>query len=116
MSAGKSDLNALKFLIPDDMTGVMWLPKTIIFFDDISLAMQAWHWFTEHLPPLLHERVKEYHVWRTAHARALVMHAFIEGEVDILLATEAAGMVRTHLSCAFMVGWAHAHLVGLRYP
>ncbi|KAI0350066.1 P-loop containing nucleoside triphosphate hydrolase protein [Trametes cingulata] len=97
MSAGKSDLEALAFLLPEDSpdadsTGPKVLPKTMIFFDDIMLSMKARRWILQRLPPELQSRVKVYNSRRSTLAKTIVMRDFRRGKVDYLFTTEAAGM------------------------
>ncbi|KAI0286328.1 P-loop containing nucleoside triphosphate hydrolase protein [Russula brevipes] len=83
MTAGKSDLEALRFLIPD-LAKEVKLQRAIIFFDDIILAMQA--------RDCLQGRTACYHSRRGPLSKKLVMQQFSTGRLDILFATEAAGM------------------------
>ncbi|KAI0668430.1 P-loop containing nucleoside triphosphate hydrolase protein, partial [Trametes maxima] len=103
MSAGKSDLEALSFLVPNPAENIIRLPKTMVFFDDIFLSMKAWRWFLNQLPPTLHRRVKCYHSRRTDLAKQITMYDFTHGEIDILFTTEAAGMATT-THCALSQG------------
>lgn len=93
MAAGKSDMEALAFLLPTDVASLKKLQKRVIFFNDINVSMNAWRWLTQQLPPGLQERVKVYNSRRCTLAKDLVMRDFWRGRVDLLLATEAAGMV-----------------------
>ncbi|KAH9902528.1 P-loop containing nucleoside triphosphate hydrolase protein [Cubamyces lactineus] len=92
MCAGKSDLEALAFLIPLAPEALTRLPKTMIFFDDILLPMKACRWFQERVPGVLRNRVKCYNARRGELAKQLVMHEFTHGQVDMVFAIEAAGM------------------------
>ena len=111
MSAGKSDLEALAFLLPK--AGVSQLEKTMVFFDDINLSMKARRWFVEQLPEDLRPRVKCYNARKSALAKKLVMKDFQEGRIDILFTTEAAGMVC--LSYSYCYRLALTCLIGVRY-
>ncbi|KAH9062321.1 hypothetical protein EDB87DRAFT_1821314 [Lactarius vividus] len=66
MEGGKSDLEALSFLLPDKDAPVntQKLERGLIFFDDIFLSMTARRWFQEHLPQHLQDRVRCYNSWR----------------------------------------------------
>ncbi|KAH9847960.1 P-loop containing nucleoside triphosphate hydrolase protein [Lenzites betulinus] len=92
MAGSKSDLEALAFLVPDNPTKLSTLTKAMVFFDDILVLMKAHRWLLSRLPKALHSRVKGYYSRRTELAKTLVMDDFVHGRVDILFATEAAGM------------------------
>lgn len=96
MEGGKSDLKALSFLLPDKDTPVnmQTLERGLVYFDDISLSMTARRWFQEHLPQHLHNRVQCYNSRRGEQSKSRVLTEFEQGDVDILFASEAAGMVR----------------------
>ena len=92
MSGGKTDLEALQFLVPQDVTEVSCLVRAIIFFDDILLSMRALRWFREQVPSNLRERVQCYHARRGQLGKDITFEEFRTGRVDILFATESAGM------------------------
>lgn len=96
MAAGKSDLDALALLLPTP-NNPLCLLKSMVFFNDILLLMKAQRWFVSKLPEALRSRVKGYYARRCELAKTLVMHKFVNGEIDILFTTEAAGMVGTRL-------------------
>ncbi|KAF4609440.1 hypothetical protein D9613_012919 [Agrocybe pediades] len=88
--AGKSDLEALSFLIPDSAEPE--LTKTMVFFDDINLALQALRWLRKHLPPHLRKQVAVYNSRRSSRSKKQILQKFRDGHIKILLTTEAAGM------------------------
>ncbi|KAF9537693.1 P-loop containing nucleoside triphosphate hydrolase protein, partial [Agrocybe pediades] len=93
MKAGKSDLEALSFLVPDSSNGDLpELTKTMVFFDDINLALQALKWLRKQLPPHLQQQVAVFNSRRSPRSKKLILEAFRNGEIKILLTTEAAGM------------------------
>ncbi|KAI0639716.1 P-loop containing nucleoside triphosphate hydrolase protein [Trametes polyzona] len=92
MAGGKTDYEALAFLIPGEEEDLSRLPKTMVFFDDILVLMKARRWLLSKLPRALHARVKEYHSRWSELAKLLVMEGFVHGTIDIVFATEAAGM------------------------
>lgn len=95
MKAGKSDLDALAFLIPGSREGVMEdLIQTMVFFDDINLAEEAMKWIRSHLPPELRKYIAVYNSRRSLRSKNKVIKEFREGKIKHLLTTEAAGMVR----------------------
>jgi superfamily II DNA helicase RecQ len=96
MKAAKSDLEALSFLVPKNVTSESKLTKSMVFFDDILLAMEALRWLREQLWPELRDQVAVYNSWRTGNAKHQVLCDFTEGNIQILFTTEAAGMVSVH--------------------
>lgn len=92
MSAGKSDLDSLEFLLPKD-SSVERLGKVIIFFDDIVLSMKAWRWFRERLPEHLKGRIAYYNSRRGESSKLDATSQFAEDKTDIMFASEALGMV-----------------------
>jgi superfamily II DNA/RNA helicase len=91
----QKDFEALKNLVaagvesPDDLT------KTIIFTNSIRLTMQIRRYLREILPPSCHSYVDAFHALRAPKAKHRVMKNFRAGDVKVLVATEAAGMVRS---------------------
>lgn len=95
MARGK-DLESLQFIIPpngDSDTPHPIIP-TMVFFDDITLAMSALVYLRTLLPPTQHNQVAVYNSRRTLRAKKGVMQQFCNQEINILLTTEAAGMVK----------------------
>ncbi|KAI0309971.1 P-loop containing nucleoside triphosphate hydrolase protein [Amylostereum chailletii] len=91
MKAGKSDLDALSFLLPSTENGTS-LQRGIIFFDDIIVSMYAKRWFQDHLPPALQGRVACFNSRRGAGTKTRIMTRLKSKDIDILFASEAAGM------------------------
>ena len=100
MDGGKSDLQALSFLLPDQDTPVNMqkLKRRLVFFDDIFLLMTAQRWFQEHLPQHLRDHVQCYNLRCGVQSKFWVLTEFECGDVDILFASEAAGMVRPNMN------------------
>ncbi|KAI0635510.1 P-loop containing nucleoside triphosphate hydrolase protein [Trametes polyzona] len=92
MAGGKTDYEALAFLVPNEDEETTCLPKTMVFFDDILVLMKARRWLLSKLPQSLRYRVKAYHSRRSELAKRLVTDDFVRGSIDIVFATEAAGM------------------------
>lgn len=103
MTAGKTDLESLQILIPDDVESLTMLPKTMVFFDDILQSLKARRWLVERLPATLHKRVRNYNARMDDLSKAIVMEEFRNGQVDILFTTEAAGMVRLYQSARMIM-------------
>ncbi|KAH9051362.1 P-loop containing nucleoside triphosphate hydrolase protein [Lactarius deliciosus] len=105
MEGGRSDLEVLSFLLPDKDAPVntQKLERGLIFFDDIFLSMTAWCWFQEHLPQHLWDRVRCYNSRCGEQSKCRVLTQFDHGDVDILFASEAAGMGCDLLGINFVV-------------
>ena len=96
MKGGKSDLESLAFLIPNMTDGdniVLELVQTMVFFDDINIALQALKYLRSLLPLHMHNQIAVYNSRRSRRSKARVLRKFREGNIRILLMTEAAGMV-----------------------
>lgn len=94
MKGGKSDLESLAFLIPNATDDeVLKLVQTMVFFDDINLALQALKYLRSLLPPHMQRQIAVYNSRRSRRSKARVLRQFREGKIMILLTTEAAGMV-----------------------
>ncbi|KAJ7034223.1 P-loop containing nucleoside triphosphate hydrolase protein [Mycena alexandri] len=95
MKGAKTDLEALEpFLIPPNISEdeLMELLQTMVFFDDINLAMEALKHIRERLPRHLRGQIAIYHSRRSRRSKRIIMEKFRRGEIKILLTTEAAGM------------------------
>ncbi|KIL59154.1 hypothetical protein M378DRAFT_111280, partial [Amanita muscaria Koide BX008] len=58
MTAAKSDLESLSFLITFDEDGnIQPFRQTLIFFDDIKVSLQALTWLRERLPDSMHSQI-----------------------------------------------------------
>lgn len=93
MNGSETDFASLKFLLPEDLENTTKFPKTMVFFDEIDIAMKARRWFAQQIPEHLCYRLKEYFAPRPPFGKDLDFAAFRDGTVDILFTTEAAGMV-----------------------
>jgi superfamily II DNA helicase RecQ len=94
MRGGKSDLEALAFLIPNATDDeILDLVQTMVFFDDINLSLQALKYLRSLLPPDMRRQIAVYNSRRSRRSKERVLHKFREGRIMILLTTEAAGMV-----------------------
>ncbi|KAF8338569.1 hypothetical protein F5887DRAFT_1062442 [Amanita rubescens] len=72
MTASKSDLDSLSFIITLDKDGnVLPFHQTLIFFDNIKLSL---------------------HALKCTNLKKIVLRDFQKGKIKILLTTEAAGM------------------------
>ncbi|KAF8888593.1 P-loop containing nucleoside triphosphate hydrolase protein [Infundibulicybe gibba] len=98
MRGGKTDLASLDFLLlpkndveADDERGYE-LISTMVFFDDINVAMSALQHLRKQLPPERSGEIAIYHSRRTSRAKKRTMSRYADGNVRILLTTEAAGM------------------------
>jgi superfamily II DNA helicase RecQ len=98
MKAAKTDLEALEFLIDahDSEDAIIELLQTMVFFDDINLAMEALEYLRDRLPRRNRGQIAIYHSRRSKRSKRIIMERFRKGEIKILLTTEAAGMVRKY--------------------
>ncbi|KAI9434228.1 hypothetical protein H4582DRAFT_2060408 [Lactarius indigo] len=105
MEGGKLDLEALSFLLPDKdaPANMQKLERGLVFFNDIFLSMTAWHWFQEHLPQHLWDHVQCFNSWCGEQSKSCVLTEFDHSDVDILFASEAAGMGCDHSEINFVV-------------
>lgn len=110
MNAGKSDLAALDFIRRADLSvdEITELVQTMVFFDDIGVALDALKYIRARLPPHLRDQIAVYHSRRSAKSKRRVMKEFKEGKIKILLTTEAAGMV-----CYFVIMFCYTTDCGL---
>jgi superfamily II DNA helicase RecQ len=92
MHGAKSDLAALDFVVDEASTGGP-LIKTIIFFESCQLAYKGYKHLQQLLPSGLWAHITFLHSFRSTRSKRIVMSEFRSGAVDILCATEAAGMV-----------------------
>lgn len=70
----------------------MKLIQTMVFFDDINVALEASKWIRSWLPPHLQDQVAVYNSRRSKRAKDHVLQEYRKGQIKILLTTEAAGM------------------------
>lgn len=88
------DLDALNFAIDEARcTQEQDLQRTVIFFNSRDLTYKAYKHLQGLLPPDKRSRITFLHSGRTNRARTKVLQDFRDGKMDILCATEAAGMV-----------------------
>ncbi|KAI0692066.1 P-loop containing nucleoside triphosphate hydrolase protein, partial [Cerioporus squamosus] len=91
MKAAQSSLNILEFLVRDTQPGST-LPRVIVFFNTRDLAFQAYRYLQECAPNDVFQQIDYLRAGRSRNARRRVMQHFRERRVNILCATEAAGM------------------------
>lgn len=98
MKAAQSSLPILDFLVRNARPGSKFT-RTIAFFNSRDLAFQAHRYLQDCVIPELHGQIGFLHAGRGQRARRRVMRHFREGTVNILCATEAAGMVCGIIAC-----------------
>jgi superfamily II DNA helicase RecQ len=100
MKAGKSDLDALNFVLRADLAKdeITKLVQTMVFFDDINVGLDALKHLRARLPPHLRGQIAMYNSRRSSKSKRRIMKEFREGKIKILLTTEAAGMVCRYAS------------------
>jgi superfamily II DNA helicase RecQ len=92
-----SQLDGLRFLISNAKDGEA-LPRTIIFCRERLRTMRIASWLREHLPTTLHDQVGYIHGLRTQNGKNRTMADFRAGKINILAATNCAGMVSQDLA------------------
>ncbi|KIK06057.1 hypothetical protein K443DRAFT_637223 [Laccaria amethystina LaAM-08-1] len=94
MKGGKTDFESLDFLVASGYSGDkdVDLIQSMVFFDDINVAMGAMRWMRSRLPLHLRGQIAVYHSRRSKRSKRRILTEFREGKIKILLTTEAAGM------------------------
>jgi superfamily II DNA helicase RecQ len=87
-----NDFDALKFLANEAITGQPF-KRTIVFFNTRELAYKGSQYLKTLLPDARQREIDFLHAGRTGRARRRVLTNFRKQIVNILCATEAAGMV-----------------------
>ncbi|KAI0350269.1 P-loop containing nucleoside triphosphate hydrolase protein [Trametes cingulata] len=68
------------------------IPKTLIFVNTRAMTQRIWRHLLQQLPTYLRSYIDFLHAFRRRRGRQRVMNKFTNGDVKILVATEAAGM------------------------
>ncbi|KAI0710336.1 P-loop containing nucleoside triphosphate hydrolase protein [Cerioporus squamosus] len=89
--AAQSSLHILEFLVRDVQPNSI-LPRVIVFFNTRDLAFQAYRYLQECAPDDVASPIDYLHAGRSRNARRRAMQRFRDGQINILCATEAAGM------------------------
>lgn len=93
------DYSALLELVATSVTTPEDLAKTIIFVDSLQKTLEIQRFLRRHLPASCHHAIEIFHALRSQQSKAHSLAQFRGGQVRILVATEAAGMVSKTLSC-----------------
>jgi bloom syndrome protein len=93
------DFHALDQYFPDPQHILSCddIPKTIVFTNSVNQTQVICRYLRERLGPQFHDYIGYLHANRTAKAKHKIMKRFRKGQIKILVATEAAGMVREAL-------------------
>ncbi len=70
------------------------IPKTLIFVNTRNMTQRVWRHLRKQLAPLLQDSIDYLYALRARRSRRHVMEKFTSGNIKVLIATEAAGMVR----------------------
>lgn len=93
--AGKArDLASLDCVIESMHRGAR-AEKTIVFTNSRMAAQEIWRYFCKSINEIFHCRIAFIHAGQTSQKRKRTMGDFRCGLVDVLVATEVAGMVRS---------------------
>jgi superfamily II DNA helicase RecQ len=90
-----NDFGALDFLADEALSGLP-LRRTIVFFNTRDLAYKGSRYLMNLLPEARQHEINFLHAGRNRRARCKVLSDFRKREINILCATEAAGMVRSN--------------------
>jgi superfamily II DNA helicase RecQ len=91
-----NDFGALDFLADDALTGEP-LKRTIVFFNTRDLAYKGSQYLKKLLSEARRHEIDFLHAGHNRQARRKVLSDFRKGKINILCATEAAGMVWSNL-------------------
>lgn len=100
MRGAAKDLAALDFLVDEVSLGLELL-QTLVFVNTRTLAHKACNHLRALLPEDMRDQVDFLHAGRRSEANQDVLKRFKAGEIKILCATEAAGMVLLFHLCLF---------------
>lgn len=95
---GSNDLPALKDHLNLSAGTPAEIPKTLIFMNSVKLTQHGCRFIREQYPSHWHQYIDYIHAYRSRRDKRKVMRKFREGKIRILVATEAAGMVRNGCS------------------
>jgi superfamily II DNA helicase RecQ len=109
MRGAASDLNTLDFAI-DEAMDAKPLIRTIIYFNTRDLAYKGLNHLRSIVPDGTQTQIDFIHGARSKRAKRRVMNNFRERKVNILCATEIAGMVSTSLPF-YLIPSTNAHSV-----
>jgi superfamily II DNA/RNA helicase len=92
MRGAAGNLNALNFAINEANTEKPFI-QTIIYFNTHDLAYKGHKHLCSLVPEEMQSQINFLHAGQTRCAKCEVMNNFQDGKLDILCATEIAGMV-----------------------
>ncbi|CDO73892.1 hypothetical protein BN946_scf185016.g49 [Trametes cinnabarina] len=91
LKAAQSSLPIIDCLVRDARPGTT-LPRAILFFNTRDLAFKAYRYLQDCVCPMLRPQINFLHAGRGQRARRRAVREFRSGVVNVLCATEAAGM------------------------
>jgi superfamily II DNA/RNA helicase len=91
---GSDDYEALRLLLANNVTKVEDFTKTIVFTNTVNAMQTMCKRVRQFFPKHLQKYVDYLHAHRTVRAKRRVMRRFRQRKIMILIAMEAAGMVR----------------------
>lgn len=99
-----ADFVALEPLLALDAQDHFDVPKTIIFTNSIKATQHGLRHLREHCSEILIPRIDCLHALRSPRDKRKAMRKFAQGKIRILIAREAAGMVRyTNVSSMLLI-------------
>jgi bloom syndrome protein len=90
------DYDALRPLLAQDVTTPDDIIKSVVFVNARNATQLVCRRVRQFYPKHLRRYVDYLHAHRTVRAKRRVMQRFRQGKIKVLIATEAAGMVRTN--------------------
>ena len=91
------DYGALLSLIRPNISGPKELPKTIIFTNSIQKTLEILRFLRDNLPESCQPYLDIFHALRSANSKTDALEKFQQSRTKVLVATEAAGMVKQYL-------------------
>ena len=91
------DYGALLSLIRPNISGPEELPKTIIFTNSIQKTLEILRFLRDNLPESCQPYLDIFHALRSTNSKTDTLEKFQQSHTKVLVATEAAGMVKQYL-------------------
>jgi superfamily II DNA helicase RecQ len=97
MQGAAKDLASLKFLV-EGVEHDALIERTMVFFNSRELTQKACHYLRNLVPDSIRNQIEFYHALWTSRTKDKIMSDFRNKKINLLCATEAAGMVRDNFN------------------